>query len=477
MQYNKAIVNKGAAAVAANFQSKNKAFARGLLDTGDDSSSCAPFGQGQNRHERFFEFITAWAPSCANPSTTVPGTGHCDTVDLIQSNHDAGLMFASTAGQTRLFLDNFYGNGSRAYDFGYPRVQWGDDPYPNPVLVDTPIAGPSTAASASNMKYAGCWSDSSSINTMRTKAYDNSFNTIELCTQTCSKLGYQLAGLEYGSQCFCDNSISGSAYAALDMACFKPCAGNANQTCGDGSRMSIYASGTVTQRPLPINVASVLQGNYTYAACYSDSSSSRSLSAIHYSSSSSMTVESCASYCSGYEYFGVEYSNECYCGSYFSNITSLIGDASCYAMCSGNELEVCGGPSALSVYKLSPNASVKKIQQPTAGSLCPAADGKLLADGNGLSYAVYCSATSSVTSYSSVSVSNSYLDCMTLCDSNAKCGAFTYVGVAYGAGAGICYLKTGLGSLTSRGTGTISAYSIERLFADFFVNSIYTLQL
>lgn len=127
MTYGTSLVSQGVDAIQSNFQSKRIAYARGLLDHGDDSTNCAPYTTGKDRNERFFEFIKAFPPTCDDVTAR-----DCDTVDLIDVSHDNGQMFHSDAGLARLFTDNFYGNLSRAYDFGYPRNQTGDDPYPNP---------------------------------------------------------------------------------------------------------------------------------------------------------------------------------------------------------------------------------------------------------------------------------------------------------------------------------------------------------
>ena len=129
MTYGQSLVSQGRSAILANYNSKQIAYARGTQDNGDDSSTCAPGTTGGNRNERFFNFIKAFPISCPDPRGS-----NCDTVDLVNMGHDGGGMFASPAGRARLFTDNFYGNGNRSYDFGYPRQQDGDDPFPDPTL-------------------------------------------------------------------------------------------------------------------------------------------------------------------------------------------------------------------------------------------------------------------------------------------------------------------------------------------------------
>lgn len=216
MTYGTSLVASGRPAILTNYQSRGIAYGRGTQDTGDDSSTCAPFTTGANRNERFFNFIEAFPVSCSDPSGN-----DCDTVDLVNCGHDAGCMFAAPAGQARLFTDNFYGNGSRAYDFGYPREQAGDDPYPNPGLAND-TASQDTTVYAGNMTYQGCWSDQTpaSLNNL---TYTGSANTIESCTSMCAQGGNTIAGLEDGNQCFCGTALQSKAVLVVESSCTTPC--------------------------------------------------------------------------------------------------------------------------------------------------------------------------------------------------------------------------------------------------------------
>lgn len=148
-------------------------------------------------------------------------------------------MMASAAGQARLFLDNFYGDGNRSYDFGYPRQQAGDDPYPNPAL-NTTAASFNNNTYTGNMTYWGCWSDQNppSLNNM---IYQDNANTIELCTQACAAGGNTIAGLE-GSQCFCGSSLGYLAQQVIESSCNTVCPGNASEICGGYQRLSIFSN-------------------------------------------------------------------------------------------------------------------------------------------------------------------------------------------------------------------------------------------
>lgn len=143
MTYGSALVAQGVDAIYANYKSKAIAYGRATRDFGDKSSSCAARTSGENRGERFHNFIAAFPPACSHAkngtatphnSSTTDVPNDCDTIDLVQTGHNARKMMASDAGRQRLFVDNWNGEGDRAFDLGYPRVVpgGGDDPFPDP---------------------------------------------------------------------------------------------------------------------------------------------------------------------------------------------------------------------------------------------------------------------------------------------------------------------------------------------------------
>jgi hypothetical protein len=88
--------------------------------------------------------------------------------------------------------------------------------------------------------------------------------------------------------------------------------------------------------------------------CYSDNVQGRALpyGVPVVGGASNMTVAGCASACSSYTYWGLEYSQECFCGN---NITSpVINSTICGMPCRGNGTEYCGGSNALNVYTVGP---------------------------------------------------------------------------------------------------------------------------
>jgi hypothetical protein len=63
-----------------------------------------------------------------------------------------------------------------------------------------------------------------------------------------------------------------------------------------------------------------------------------------------MTVEMCAEYCSSYQYFGVEYGRECYCGNTRDGDSVAAPDAECNMACAGDATETCGAGMRLNLY-------------------------------------------------------------------------------------------------------------------------------
>ncbi|KAF8993388.1 WSC domain-containing protein [Cyathus striatus] len=70
-------------------------------------------------------------------------------------------------------------------------------------------------------------------------------NSAEYCTSQCKEHGYALAGLEYGSECWCDNYIP---YGELvdDSQCNMVCSGDHTELCGAGNRLVLYQDTAAT---------------------------------------------------------------------------------------------------------------------------------------------------------------------------------------------------------------------------------------
>lgn len=429
MTYATSLVAQGRAAILANFNSKAINYARGTRDHGDDSSTCAGYTTGSDRNERFFNFIKAFPPSCPDPTGR-----YCDTVDFVNAGHDAGTMMASPAGQARLFIDNFYGNGTRSYDFGYPRQQAGDDPYPDPAL-NTTLPSTNKNTYAGNMTYWGCWSDQSP-QTLTNMTYESNANTIEVCTQTCAAGGNTIAGLEFGTQCFCGTSLGHSSQQVIESSCYSACPGNSSEICGGSSRLSIFSNGRPFQPSAPGTPQTI--GGFNYTACYTEGTSGRAL-ADKATSGNSMTLEYCASYCTGYQYFGTEYGAECYCGNTIGAGANQTSDSECDMLCASNASEFCGSSSRLTVYQ---NTTWIAPSTPGVEVSCPASNNTMITS-NGKNFTVECGIDRSGGDLTSLTVA-SFQDCIDACAQNSQCVDVSLSGTA-------CYLKSTLGVAVSNG--------------------------
>ncbi|KAK0639902.1 hypothetical protein B0T16DRAFT_298101, partial [Cercophora newfieldiana] len=63
------------------------------------------------------------------------------------------------------------------------------------------------------------------------------------------------------------------------------------------------------------------------------------------------TLQSCATFCSSYTFFGSENGDECFCGMALNASSTKVPESNCEKKCAGNNGLICGGPQRLSLYK------------------------------------------------------------------------------------------------------------------------------
>jgi len=221
------------------------------------------------------------------------------------------------------------------------------------VVVTTTSAAPTTTSSttppftplptaAAGYTFLGCYLDST--NRTLTKQLSD-VSSVEACISGCSSSGYRYAGLEYYSQCFCDNQIVNNGPTIINAQnCNYACNGSPSQTCGGSNALQIYSG---TPAAPATSIPSGFQG-YTYMDTFADGPSARVLSVPM--SMSSTTVEACIASCAsaGYSFAGLEYGAECYCGSAMLN--NPAGGKTPTMSCQGKASEYCGGPNAIQIY-------------------------------------------------------------------------------------------------------------------------------
>jgi hypothetical protein len=193
--------------------------------------------------------------------------------------------------------------------------------------------------------------------------------TVENCLAACSAGGYKLAGVEYASQCYCDNVLENGAGPAPDgnALCDMACNGNAQETCGGPNRLNMYSfggsipTGTSSSSTIATSTTSVaatgtgsassLPSGWTYRGCYNDNINGR-IVRFEQPDNAALTIESCTQLCSGlgYSVAGLEYSVQCFCDDYIVDGGTLTANADCAMACGGSSTEICGGPNLMSIY-------------------------------------------------------------------------------------------------------------------------------
>jgi hypothetical protein len=152
---------------------------------------------------------------------------------------------------------------------------------PSPTAVDaTPTASNTATATATGLpegfEYKGCYVDGPGFRIMDFQQDDQPQMTISSCSQKCADLGYTIAGMEYSTQCFCDDVIrQGGQLATDDAECGMTCGGSETEKCGGPSRLSIWSSQDtlkVVKKPAPKDN---VDGGWKYQGCITDPQAKR----------------------------------------------------------------------------------------------------------------------------------------------------------------------------------------------------------
>lgn len=225
-------------------------------------------------------------------------------------------------------------------------------------IVDV-IVGPTNSTGNPVYTYLGCFQDGTVGRLLPAQQFADANNNNGRCQTACNTGGYIFSGTEYQTECYCGNTPPPSQYLNADNTmCTFACSGDGSQHCGGvGGFISIYYdatrytpgnSGTTTPPGTgpgttpgdPVTVAQV--ANYDYIGCYTEATAGRALSGKAVAPpATGGTVESCHAACSAYTYFGVEYSNECYCGNTINagsvaQISTSAATNGCSMLCGGN---------------------------------------------------------------------------------------------------------------------------------------------
>lgn len=93
-----------------------------------------------------------------------------------------------------------------------------------------------TPANANGQCASDYFPGNNGVRTLSGASTSSSNMTVESCHSFCASFTYY--GVEYGQECYCDNTIAASAQ--VSKACTFQCAGNVGEICGGSYAMNIY---------------------------------------------------------------------------------------------------------------------------------------------------------------------------------------------------------------------------------------------
>ncbi|ORY85564.1 hypothetical protein BCR37DRAFT_242572 [Protomyces lactucae-debilis] len=193
-----------------------------------------------------------------------------------------------------------------------------------------------------NYTYVGCWQENSD---KLPYIFTSDQMTLEICVNACAAKNLKYAGVEYGGECRCANTLPQNLVQVTEPECTNFCRGNQMQPCGGGAKLSLYSNGAVVLPPPPTSKPK--NAALQYVGCFVDAINTRTYP-FRATLPSGNSLDLCASACTaaGYAYSGAEYSNECFCGK---AIPTSGNSTACTMICSSDSSQFCGGPNALSV--------------------------------------------------------------------------------------------------------------------------------
>ncbi|CAG8694549.1 2489_t:CDS:2, partial [Acaulospora morrowiae] len=186
-----------------------------------------------------------------------------------------------------------------------------------------------------------------------------------LCIDYCASYLFYFSALRKGKECRCGNQNSLVALNKVeDFNCNITCVGNSSYICGGNEAYTVY-NATLTKNKIPssglppidkkLDIIKKLNDDVNYLGCIKDSPycGVRALNGSEIEGITNMTVDNCIEYCrqNGFKYAGLEIGTQCFCDNKYDSLTQLDPGDCCFS-CAGNNSEICGGPLALSVYKV-----------------------------------------------------------------------------------------------------------------------------
>ncbi|KAF7331695.1 hypothetical protein MKEN_00049300 [Mycena kentingensis (nom. inval.)] len=214
-----------------------------------------------------------------------------------------------------------------------------------------------------NWSLAGCFTDISTARTLAAVDLVTNNMTVEACITFCTSKDYIFAGVEFGSECYCDSTIQIPGAKTPLTDCAQACGGNPAEICGGAERLSVFASGD----PAPLIVPTPNPG-WTYQGCLTDSTASRTLP-VQLSVPVGVTAQTCTLACQtagNFMFAGLENAHECWCGNTTNIIAQHVGNDDCRLVCQSDHDQYCGNANRLALYSFTPDGAPPPPQQECA---------------------------------------------------------------------------------------------------------------
>jgi hypothetical protein len=103
-----------------------------------------------------------------------------------------------------------------------------------------------TVTSLAGWSYLGCYTDGLDTRALSSNIYFDNAMTVEKCAAFCKSNNNTVAGVEYGTQCYCGDTIAGFSVSSggqdpIAYGCNMPCGGNSAEYCGGPVRLNVYS--------------------------------------------------------------------------------------------------------------------------------------------------------------------------------------------------------------------------------------------
>ncbi|KAI8300544.1 hypothetical protein K4K61_009660 [Colletotrichum sp. SAR11_59] len=338
--------------------------------TGDDTQACG----GDNGHMSLYADITSFDiagfyQSLKNPSSSSslpastrsstrassassvpPASSVASSSAVTSSAASASSGVSSTTATSSSLVSSASSGASSSSSTAFvstitPTSTTPSSATPSATFVTSPLNPQMPAIIGGQWQYAGCFKDLVDGERLFQGASSASDDmSLAKCAAFCSTGApgggaFNYFGVEYGRECYCGWDAQAAKMSTSEAECSSPCAGSSVGLCGAGFRLSVYNNTIPNQAPSqPQHAARA--GDYEFLGCQTEGVNGRALSGASFGSAD-MTTKACAAFCAkgNFQYMGVEYAQECWCGS-ATNAGSVPAPLKeCDMLCRGNQLK------------------------------------------------------------------------------------------------------------------------------------------